>query len=157
MIPHSSPILLVATPLPISTSGGQYFVLDKPAGMTCSEDPDCSNTLRALASEVVGQRLHLAHRLDQCVTGCIVLASSAKAAAKARKLMQFSKDGPSAAEKHYIARVVGKLPPGLQGNMGNWPGLEQVVDGDLSFDTNSKALWEELLGRPKMKVRKFIF
>ena len=167
VITASCPTLLATSP-PLSTKGGgQYFVFDKPAGVSCCEDPDTVNTLRALASEQVGQRLHIAHRLDHCVTGCIILASSAKAASRARRLMQASKSnlkttstattkvdagaeaaagaGETATEtgagKHYIARVRGQLPVALIASpeIAPWRGLLLSSIAQLQSETETET------------------
>jgi hypothetical protein len=172
VIASTLPTLLAVSPMS-AAAASQFFVFDKPAGVSCCEDPDTVNTLRALASEVAGQRLHIAHRLDQCVTGCIILASSAKAASQARRLMQASKGQTSdtSAGKHYIARVQGKLPTELTScGRNSWRGLLPIhvrkrtccsdsgsdnceCDSDKSDEeTNAELLWAELDSRPEMKV-----
>jgi 23S rRNA-/tRNA-specific pseudouridylate synthase len=146
VIPQCSPVLLAESPV-TSDAQSRFFVFDKPAGVPCCEDPDVSNSLRALASELVGERLHLAHRLDQCVTGCIVMASSAKAAGAARRLMQHTKDGTMGAGKYYIARVEGELPPELRDIASNDDSVP------LPTEMQSDYTLEDLVGRPEINVR----
>ena len=160
---HHERVIVHSRPKPLTKSltspsnSAQYFVFDKPAGVTCSEDPDAVNSLRALASEEIGQRLHLAHRLDQCVTGCVILASSAKAASRARKLMNPTTDHASSSnvEKYYIARVRGILPNGLRSQTKNllWKGLCCNLNVRRESKTTVHDLWRDLDCCPTIKVQ----
>lgn len=140
-----------------------FVVVDKPAGLACSWDVEEANSLRAVVCEQLGMDgLRLAHRLDICVTGCLILARTKKLA---EKFLQENQKGM--VRKIYIARVQGELPATLQVGVksfawvlgeeslqadaricgGNRPSL--CLDAPLSYDGHAaRSVVDNTCGSP---------
>eukprot|EP00927_Polykrikos_kofoidii_P038032 TRINITY_DN32290_c0_g1_i1.p1 TRINITY_DN32290_c0_g1~~TRINITY_DN32290_c0_g1_i1.p1 ORF type:complete len:653 (-),score=86.91 TRINITY_DN32290_c0_g1_i1:40-1998(-) len=120
----------------------EIVVIDKPAGLSCSTNIHEVNGLRAVAIEsLIGcangtaMGLQLAHRLDQGVTGCLILGKSKPMALKARLALA---EGGS--RKIYLARVAGKLPRNLQpaASLVPWDGSGCSYDAEMRASTSDR-------------------
>jgi len=131
----------------------KVIVVDKPAGLACTQDPGEVNSLRSVAAESFGVGVHLAHRLDISVTGCLIMGRSGKMMANVMKEMQHG-----LVRKVYIARAKGELPVSLQADACQLPTWQSggssleaedratamerpslCIDMPLSFDTHGKS------------------
>lgn len=101
--------------LPILKETDSFLVIDKPAGLSVhNEDHSQTSVL-----QLMGGKLHLAHRLDKETSGILVLAKSSSSAAGLMKALS-----DTSSQKHYVAVLRGALDQQKSKEspiLWNWP------------------------------------
>lgn len=94
----------MAFDLRVLARGRRWAVIAKPSGLSCHRSALCRDrdTVAARARRRFGMPVHLVHRLDRAVSGCLVVAFDAEAAAALHGALR-SPD----AHKTYVAQVRG--------------------------------------------------
>ncbi len=68
--------------IPILYEDDEIFVVDKPSGLAVQGGQGISHSLDVELPKIVGQPIHLVHRLDKETCGLLIVAKNAKSATK---------------------------------------------------------------------------
>jgi 23S rRNA pseudouridine1911/1915/1917 synthase len=108
-----------------------YIVVNKPGGIPVQDDPTGDTSLHATAEKYCKCLLHLVHRIDRPVSGCVVFAKSAK---DANAFRQWLADGTVI--KNYVVFTEG-APPQKEGTLIHW--LQQNPKTSKAYVTDQEV------------------
>lgn len=117
------------------------LIVHKPPGVPVQSDEEGVLSLEEMAKEYIKEKygkpgavyLGVVHRIDQPVTGLVVLAKTSKAAARMSELFRDRK-----VQKTYLA-IVERQPPALEGTLHHYIWKDQSVNRSYCYDKEKKG------------------